>query len=278
MELTTEQLEVAKGLGIDVSDVKTLDELKAKAGEKFIDRSLHTEQLDKKQKELDKSWADSRVEGEKKLKTILGDEAKGKKFDEMVDLLLAKDQERESRIKELESKTTTTGKEKQELEDLKKEKQQTDDLLKQANDKIGTLTKEVESAKADGETRESQILLNLAVNKDFDTLPWSDQANEFTRDGFWRKKVEGVVTFKEDNKVVYVYDMEGDIIPDGTGKKTAKKYFTEEAEKAGLLKKNGAKNEPVITGASTENMKPFELRHAQMKAKLKEAQSKASGK
>lgn len=278
MALTDEQKELAKELGIEVTDEMTVADVKSKAGEKWIDRSLHTEELNKKQKEVDSAWADSRRTGEKKLKEILGDEAKGKTFDEMVSLVVQKDKEREDRIDELKSKTTTTGKEKEELEALKKEKQQTDDLLKQANDKIDTLIKEVESAKAEGETKEGQILLNIAVDKVYNSIEWSDSVNELTLDGFWNKKVNGVVTFKKENNEVYVYDVEGNIIPDGTGKKTAKKYFEEEAEKLNLLKKNGAKNEQVKTGVRTENMTPMQIRHAQKSAELKAKQKVAAGK
>ena len=81
MEINKEFFE--KLTGIQVAEGANEDTIRTALGERFIDRETHL-------KEINATFGKARGTAENKLKAIVGEDGKGKSFDELVELVPSK--------------------------------------------------------------------------------------------------------------------------------------------------------------------------------------------
>lgn len=240
--LTNEQKEIITEIlpGFEATDETTLDDVKTAMGDRFIDVELH-------KKELESVWGKAKGTTNtaiKKTLRALGEEVEGKTLEDMLPLL--------------EKRTTSMQKEIADLKAVGGDAVKVAELQKSYDDLRGILTekekevaelnerlvKDVESARAEGETKLSQHLLDQSVSKEFEGANWTDDADEYVRNGVWTKHIDGKYAFKIENNETYVFDLQGGIVKDGTSQMTAKKLFEKIIKDAGKFKMNGAAAAP----------------------------------
>lgn len=235
MALTNEQIEAIKVIlpDFEASEETTLDDVKNLAGQRFIDIDLH-------KKEVDAAFGKARGTAESKFKKFLGEDAKGKNFEEMTELIEQRISNFKNEIDELRKSKPSAAIDK-ELEETKKQLAQYEQLNREAQDKVEKLSLEVESAKAEGETKLSQYLLTQAIQSTFTSANWVDGADNYVKQGVWNAEIEGKYTFKKEGERLLVFDVDGNIVKDGVTQMTADKLFESVLKKANKFKSNQAK-------------------------------------
>lgn len=280
MPVKLEDIVEKYGLEIEVTDATTIDDVDNAIAKKFVDKGLHETQI--------KAAVGKRVgAAETKLKQFLGDDGKGKTFDELVELLpttvAARIKAKEDEIEALKEAGKSTGKEAEQLIKLKTEFDQLKGLLDKANqaalEQVAEKEKEIESIKKDVELKETQ----RTVNDVFNAVDWVDKTSSYEKSGLYTDEIAGKYVFKidETGKDLDVYEIDGEtIVEDGTKPMKASALFKKEADKAGLLKKNGANGSKKDSDAKIDLTKiesPFvraNLAKAEAKAKALEAAEK----
>lgn len=227
------------GLGIEITDDTTIEDIDKAVGEKFIDKTLHETQV--------KAAVGKRVgSAETKIRQLIGDEGKGKTFDELMEMLpnsiSAKIKAKEEEIEALKESGKSTGKEAEELAELRKQMKQKDELVRLANEeKDKALTekeKAILTAKEEAEEKETKRL----VIDIFNSIKWVDDIKVYTKKGLFSDEIDGKYLFKPDgNGDADVFKADGETMElDGTKQMKASKLFEKIADKADLLKKNGS--------------------------------------
>lgn len=235
MALSNEQIEVIKTIipDIEVTEDTTLEDIKNAAGERLISLELH-------KKEIDAVYGKARGSAETKFRRMLGEEGKGKNFDELTELMEQRFGNFSEQIKQLEKDVKSgkiTSEEKEKLENELKQVRETLDL---ANAEKEALQMEVESARAEGETKVNQYILNTKINQAFAEANWVDTADKYVRTGIWKDEVEGKYTFKDEGGKLLVFDTSGNIVKDGTTQMTADKLFENILKQTGKYKVHSA--------------------------------------
>lgn len=269
MALTNEQTEIVKTFlpDFEVTDETTIEQVNEAFGKNYIKMDLH-------EAELNKKYIQGLAKAENRLAKVLGSEANGKKYDEMVELLESKMTEFNDKIKELSNSTTKTGKTDKELEGLLHEKEQLSNALKEAAEKLKSLESEKESLLADSEKKLEAYKLKTKVDGLWSGLNWTDDTNIYTKNGLWSTEIEGKVTFKEEDGDIIVYDATGENwLKDGVGKMTAQKYFNDIAEKAKALKKNGATHVKTEGEKKAEGLPANQAAYIERMKKIRDAQT-----
>lgn len=269
MALTNEQTEIVKTFlpDFEVNDETTIEQVNEAFGKNYIKMDLH-------EAELNKKYIQGLAKAENRLAKVLGSEANGKKYDEMVELLESKMTEFNDKIKELSNSTTKTGKTDKELEGLLHEKEQLSNALKEAAEKLKSLESEKESLLADSEKKLEAYKLKTKVDGLWSGLNWTDDTNIYTKNGLWSTEIEGKVTFKEEDGDIIVYDATGENwLKDGVGKMTAQKYFNDIAEKAKALKKNGATHVKTEGEKKAEGLPANQAAYIERMKKIRDAQT-----
>lgn len=178
-------------------------------------------------------------EGQTVFGRLLGEEAKGKQYKDLLPLLEQKWKANGDRIAELEKDGGAKG-----LTDA--EKRELADLRKLADDQKTKIT-ELETGLADSEKaaerKVSELLLNSELEKLYDGVPWIDDVNPYAKKGL-RDEIFGKHTFRKDGEKILVFDKENNIVRNaaGTGQMEAKDLFEVSAKTAKLYKMNGAKS------------------------------------
>lgn len=272
MALSNEQIEAIRVIlpDFEATDETTLDDVKQLAGSRFIDVEIH-------RKEVDAAFGKARGTAESKFKKFLGEVAKGKNFEEMTELIEQRINGFKTELEELK-KTKPSKANDADIERLQTELEQYKSMAAEANQKVEQLSIEVESARAEGETKLSQYLLNQAVQFSFAGANWVDAADNYVKQGVWNAEIEGKYSFKKEGDRLLVYDSEGNIVKDGTQHMTADKLFETILKKANKYKNSQAKGVTVgnkvieVPGDSTKAAQVKRmLEHA---AKLKAASGK----
>lgn len=252
MELTKEIKETLAGIGIEVADTDTLDTLKENFGKSYVSTSLHNSETEKLRKQYEKAKEDvdsalgkNKGKVETVIKRVFGEEVKDatdfddllKKFETVASLKAAQIEE----LKQLaegksgEALKTIEERHKKELESYK-------EMLATANTEAETYKTAAETAKLEGDKRVEQYLLNQKVDKHWSEANFVDGTNEFTRSGFKSSKFDGKYTYQIEGDEILLFDLEGNIIKDGTKQMTLKRKIEVELDAANLLKKNNVKS------------------------------------
>lgn len=270
MALTTEQQEIVKSFlpDFEVKEDTTIDQVNEAFGKSYIKMTIHEE-------EKNRIYASATAKAENRLAKVLGSEANGKKYDEMVETLEAKLAANATELEAAKADAGKSGKSTPELEKLLHEKAQMDAALKEAADKLKVLESEKESLKSESETKLQKYILDNKVKSLFNGVNWTDDTDLYKKNGVWNAEVEGKVIFKEEEGDVIVYDATGENwLKDGVGKMTAQKYFTQVAEKANALKKNGATDKKLESEKRAEGLPLRQAEHIKRMEALRAAQSK----
>ena len=263
MALSNEQIEAIRVIlpDFEASEETTLDDVKQMAGSRFVDVEIH-------RKEVDAAFGKARGTAESKFKKFLGEEAKGKNFEEMTELIEQRINGFKSEIEEMKKAKPSKAND-AELERLQVELQQYKSMAEEANQKVEKLSVEVESARSEGETKLSQYLLNQAVQSSFSGSNWVDSADNYVKQGVWNTEIEGKYQFKKEGDRLLVYDSEGNIVKDGTQHMTADKLFESVLKKANKYKNSQAKG--VTVGNKVIEVPGDSVKAAQVKKMLEHA-------
>lgn len=270
MALTTEQTEIVKKFlpSFEITEATTIEEVESEFGKSYVKADIH-------ESEKTRIYASATAKAENRLAKLLGSEANGKKYDEMVELLEGTIAAKEQAIKDLQAEGKKTGKGSEELEKLLHDKQQLDAALKEAADKIKSYESELESVKGNSKSELQKYILDNKIKSLYNSIEWTADTDLYKKNGIWNEEVEGKVTFKDEDGEVIVYDSTGENwLKDGVGKLTAQKYFISVAEKAKALKKNGATNEKLESEKKAEGLPLRQSEHIKRMQALKDAQSK----
>ena len=218
---------IADLTGIEVAEDANLDTIKSSFGERYVAKELH-------KKELDAIAGKIKGTTESKLKKVLGEQAKGKSYDEMIELLPQHFESLQEQIKEAQK---AGGDEK--AAKLQAELDKFRELADQNAATIETLQTERDAAKTEAEQRIEQFKTEAAVKQAWSGAKWSDTADQYKRQGIWATEVEGKFQFKIEGGKTLVYDADGNIYTGGTANQlTADQLFEQVLKKTGSLKQN----------------------------------------
>jgi hypothetical protein len=213
MEINKEIFE--KLTGIQVPEDANEDTIRTALGERFIDRETHL-------KEINATFGKARGTAENKLKALIGDEGKGKSFDELVELVPAKMQT----LNEQLAAAIEAGKSQPDIEQIKKERDQLREMTEAAKAKEAELLAAVENAKSDAVKQLEKAQTDAEVTRLFDASNWVDDADAIVKQGVWLTQIQGKYDFRKENGKQLVYDMEGNIVTGGTTSQlTAEQLF-----------------------------------------------------
>lgn len=213
MEINKEIFE--KLTGIQVAEDANEDTIRTALGERFIDRETHI-------KEINATFGKARGTAENKLKALIGDEGKGKSFDELVELVPAKMQS----LNEQLAAAIEAGKSNPDIEKIKKERDQLREMTEAAKAKEAELLAAVENAKSDAVKQLEKAQTDAEVQRLFDAANWVDDADDIVKNGVWLTKINDKYNFVKENGKILVYDKEGNIVTGGTTSQlTAEQLF-----------------------------------------------------
>jgi hypothetical protein len=269
MSLTSEQKEIVTQFlpSFEVTDETTMDDVNEAFGKTYVKADIHDA-------ELKKRYAQATAKAENRLSKLLGSDANGKQYDEMVELLEAKIANQVAEMETLKEASKGTGKNAEELIKLANEKKQLDEALKEAQAKIAEAESAKEGILTEAEKKYQKLVLDGKVNSIFESIDWVDGVSKYTKGGLWNDEVNGKVTFVEEGNDLIVYDATGENwLKDGVGKMTAKKFFTQLAEKENLIKKNGATNKKLESEKKAEGLPASQAAYLEKMRKLAEAQT-----
>jgi FtsZ-binding cell division protein ZapB len=236
--MTQEEIALMKALLPEAAHEKltetaTADDVKGLMPEYFVEKTFAEQQL--------KEGIGKRMGAlETKLRRIVGEDGKGKNVDDLLPLVETRYQSLQTELDEAKKGGGDTSQIKAELEQIKKDRDAYKELSEKANTERDEWKEKAEAAEGKILTVREQIELDNAVNSHWNGLNWIDGASDYLKSGIWSKEVEGKVTFKKEGGKVIVYDMEGNMLTNGTGAMYADAFFAQLAEKASALKKNGA--------------------------------------
>lgn len=260
LKITPEVLEFAKTVFPEIAipekeEEITADYFTAKKGEVFITNELH-------QKAVSSAVGKFKGSAETVLRRVIGEGAKDKNADELLSLLETHMGEVNTRIEELKAGGKGISEaEKKELADLKKLAAEQTKLLEEKEAAL-------QNAQTLAEQRIAKMQLDAKVNQLYKSAAWSDTANDYTRKGLWTDEVAEKYTFKEENGVIYVYDLEGGIVRDGASQMTAEKLFDKLLTDKSLKKVNG-----VVAG---NNGNQFKMDEKDMTPQMRKAMDAAA--
>jgi hypothetical protein len=213
MEINKEIFE--KLTGIQIAEDASEDTIRTALGERFIDRETHL-------KEINATFGKARGTAENKLKALIGDEGKGKTFDELVELVPAKMQT----LNEQLAAAIEAGKSQPDIEQIKKERDQLREMTEAAKAKEAELLAAVENAKSDAVKQLERAQTDAEVQRLFDAANWVDDADDIVKNGVWLTKINDKYNFVKENGKILVYDKEGNIVTGGTTSQlTAEQLF-----------------------------------------------------
>jgi hypothetical protein len=213
MEINKEIFE--KLTGIQIAEDASEDTIRTALGERFIDRETHI-------KEINATFGKARGTAENKLKALIGDEGKGKTFDELVELVPAKMQT----LNEQLAAAIEAGKSQPDIEQIKKERDQLREMTEAAKAKEAELLAAVENAKSDAVKQLERAQTDAEVQRLFDAANWVDDADDIVKNGVWLTKINDKYNFVKENGKILVYDKEGNIVTGGTTSQlTAEQLF-----------------------------------------------------
>lgn len=213
MEINKEMFE--KLTGIQVAEDANEDTIRTALGERFIDRETHL-------KEINATFGKARGTAENKLKAIVGDEGKGKSFDELVELVPAKLQS----LNEQLAAAIEAGKSNPDIEQIKKERDQLREMTEQAKAKELEYQEAIKNAQTEAEARLNKMQTDAEVQRLFDAANWVDDADDIVKNGVWLTKINDKYNFVKENGKILVYDKEGNIVTGGTTSQlTAEQLF-----------------------------------------------------
>lgn len=233
MEINKEIFE--KLTGIQVAEDANEDTIRTALGERFIDRETHL-------KEINATFGKARGTAENKLKALIGDEGKGKSFDELVELVPAKMQT----LNEQLAAAIEAGKSNPDIEKIKKERDQLREMTEAAKAKEAELLAAVENAKSDAVKQLEKAQTDAEVQRLFDAANWVDDADEIVKNGVWLTKINDKYNFVKENGKILVYDKEGNIVTGGTTSQlTAEQLFESTLKEVKRFKvNNGGQGTP----------------------------------
>lgn len=213
MEINKEIFE--KLTGIQVAEDANEDTIRTALGERFIDRETHL-------KEINATFGKARGTAENKLKAIVGEEGKGKSFDELVELVPAKLQS----LNEQLAAAIEAGKSNPDIEQIKKERDQLREMTEQAKAKELEYQEAIKNAQTEAEARLNKMQTDAEVQRLFDAANWVDDADDIVKNGVWLTKINDKYNFVKENGKILVYDKEGNIVTGGTTSQlTAEQLF-----------------------------------------------------
>ena len=233
MEINKEIFE--KLTGIQVADGANEDTIRTALGERFIDRETHL-------KEINATFGKARGTAENKLKAIVGEDGKGKTFDELVELVPAKLQS----LNEQLAAAIEAGKSNPDIEQIKKERDQLREMTEQSKVKELEYQEAIKNARTDAEERLNKMQTDAEVKRLFEAANWVDDADDIVKNGVWLTKIKENYDFKKENGKLYVYDMEGKIVTGGTTSQlTAEQLFESTLKEVKRFKvNNGGQGTP----------------------------------
>jgi chromosome segregation ATPase len=245
MMLKPEQIEALKAVlpesvHAELTEESTIETVKELTGRVYVDKDVAEKE---RKSEVGKALGSI----ETKLKRILGDEAKGKTAAELAAMA---EEAYQAKLTELDEARKGSGADVEKLRteaaEAKKAKADLEKMLEQANAEKAEALQKVEAAENEKLSAIEQYKLEQAINAEWEGLNFADNVLPYTKKGLWMTEIEGKYTFKLENGKKLVYDMEGNIVKNGTSHMEAKDLFAKVAEP--LLKKNGAAG-----GAGTAN-------------------------
>ena len=258
---------IADLTGIEVGEDATLETVKSSFGERYVAKELHT-------KEIESIVGKIKGTTESKLKKVLGEQAKGKSYDEMIELLPQHFESLQGKIKEAQK---AGGDEK--AAKLQAELDKFRELAEQNAATIETLQTERDAAKTEAEQRIEQFKTESAVKQAWGSAKWSDAADQYKRHGIWAAEVEGKFQFKIEGGKTLVYDAEGNIYTGGTPNQlTADQLFEQILKKTGSLKVNSGGNPPSGRRGEADPNMSEQQRRAYERTQQRIAEAKAKGK
>jgi len=273
MKLEGDSLQLAKQLLPEIDwnaagEEVTIDKVNELKSAALITRELH-------QKEVNNVFGKTIGPVENELKSLLGEEGKGKKVSEILPLLKEKITGFSTTIEELKSKAGE-GK-----ETLLKDLEQYKTLATSQEQKLKEYESKVVELEQSAQSKLEQLLLNHDLEKTFESAPWVDNVSPYAKKGLWLE-ITNEYQIKKEGEKKLVYDREGNIIQSGTGHLTFDELLQKKMKEGGLYKMNGATgNVPPQTGtaAPARNLPPEAA--ARMEAhqrKMEEHKAKLAGK
>lgn len=213
MEINKEIFE--KLTGIQVAEGANEDTIRTALGERFIDRETHL-------KEINATFGKARGTAENKLKAIVGEDGKGKTFDELVELVPSKI----AALNDELQRAIEAGKSNPDIEQMKSKMEELRLLNEQSKAKENDYEERIKNAQTDAEERLNKMQTDAEVKRAFDVANWIDDADEIVKEGVWLTKIKDKYNFVKENGKLYVYDMEGKIVTGGTTSQlTAEQLF-----------------------------------------------------
>lgn len=213
MEINKEIFE--KLTGIQVAEDASEDTIRTALGERFIDRETHL-------KEINATFGKARGTAENKLKAIVGEEGKGKSFDELVELVPSKI----AALNDELQKAIEAGKSSPDIEQLRKERDQLREMTEQAKAKEVEYQEAIKNAQTEAEARLNKMQTDAEVHRLFDAANWVDDADEIVKNGVWLTKIKENYNFVKENGKILVYDKDNNIVTGGTTSQlTAEQLF-----------------------------------------------------
>lgn len=233
MEINKEIFE--KLTGIQVAEGANEDTIRTALGERFIDRETHL-------KEINATFGKARGTAENKLKAIVGEDGKGKTFDELVELVPAKLQT----LNEQLAAAIEAGKSNPDIEQMKSKIEELRLLNEQSKSKELDYEERIKNAQTDAEERLNKMQTDAEVKRAFEAANWIDDADEIVKEGVWLTKLKDKYNFVKENGKLYVYDMEGKIVTGGTTSQlTAEQLFESTLKEVKRFKvNNGGQGTP----------------------------------
>ena len=245
--LEQSQIELAKQLLPELDwnsagEEITIEKINELKGAALITRDIH-------KKEIDNVFGKTIGPVENQLKELLGEDGRGKTIKEIIPALKERVTSFSQQIEELKTQGSK-GKEEiiSQLNQYKSLAEKQEAELKAAIERA----KELEEG---AEKKFEQLQINHAVSSLYNTLPWTDDADVYVKEGIWKREVEGKVQFKKEGDKIMVYDADGNIVQSGTGHMTADDFFVQVVKKANRYKMNGATGTPAATSTGATN--PF---------------------
>ena len=222
MEINKEIFE--KLTGIQVAEGANEDTIRTALGERFIDRETHL-------KEINATFGKARGTAENKLKAIVGEDGKGKTFDELVELVPSKI----AALNDELQRAIEAGKSNPDIEQIKKERDQLREMTEQSKAKELEYQEAIKNAQTDAE-----------VKRAFEAANWIDDADEIVKEGVWLTKLENKYIFKKENGKLLVYDKDNNIVTGGTTSQlTAEQLFESTLKEVKRFKvNNGGQGTP----------------------------------
>ena len=177
MEINKEIFE--KLTGIQVAEGANEDTIRTALGERFIDRETHL-------KEINATFGKARGTAENKLKAIVGEDGKGKTFDELVELVPSKI----AALNDELQRAIEAGKSNPDIEQIKKERDQLREMTEQSKAKELEYQEAIKNAQTDAEERLNKMQTDAEVKRAFEAANWIDDADEIVKEGVWLTKLE----------------------------------------------------------------------------------------